>query len=448
MSTRRRPHLRLAVALSLAFILALGLAGSAAAVEIRGGDDVTIGKDEVIDDDLILGGSRVVVDGVVNGDLIVGGAEVVINGTVNGSLVAGGQSVTLNGTVNGSMYASGASVTLGSEASVGRNLFFAGYSLTTRGGSAITRDALVTGYQGILGGEVGRDVRAEVGALELDGKVGGDVRANVSEPDPTFPRIAFMPGMPTMIEPGLRVGPEAVIEGQLTYSSAVEQANAIEAQPEGGVVYQTPEPGARPEARPSPRVSFAFNVFNWFIARGREFITLLAFGALMLWKGPALLSMVTEKARTQALPAAGWGLVVIIAGYVGAFALGVLILALGILLGIATLGGLSDTVFGIGFSGLGLALTAFSFLVGYGSKLVVAYLVSQLSVQRLTPQYAGNKAVVLVVGVVLYVIVRGIPLLGWLVGVAVTLVGVGAMWLAFREWRARTAAIPPTAAAA
>jgi len=261
------------VALSLALILALGLAGSAAAVEIRGGDEVTIGKDEVIDDDLILGGSRVVVDG-----------------TVNGSLVAGGQSVTLNGRVNGSMYASGASVTLGPEASVGRNLFFAGYSLTAEGGSAITRDALVTGYQGILGGEVGRDVRA-----------------NVAEPDPAFPRIAFMPGMPSMIEPGLRVGPEAVIGGQLTYSSAVEQANAIEAQPEGGVVYQTPEPGARPEARPSPRVSFAFNVFNWFIARGREFITLLVFGALMLWKGPALLSMVTEKARTQALPAAGWG---------------------------------------------------------------------------------------------------------------------------------------------
>jgi len=282
--------IRLAVALSLALILALGLAGSAAAVEIRGGDEVTIGKDEVIDDDLILGGSRVVVDG-----------------TVNGSLVAGGQSVTLNGRVNGSMYASGASVTLGPEASVGRNLFFAGYSLTAEGGSAITRDALVTGYQGILGGEVGRDVRADTGALELNGKVGGDVRANVAEPDPAFPRIAFMPGMPSMIEPGLRVGPEAVIGGQLTYSSAVEQANAIEAQPEGGVVYQTPEPGARPEARPSPRVSFAFNVFNWFIARGREFITLLVFGALMLWKGPALLSMVTEKARTQALPAAGWG---------------------------------------------------------------------------------------------------------------------------------------------
>jgi hypothetical protein len=175
---------------------------------------------------------------------------------------------------------------------------------------------------------------------------------------------------------------------------------------------------------------------------------LLVFGALVLWKGPALLNMVIEKARTQALPAAGWGLVVIIAGYVGAFVLGVLILALGILLGIATLGGLSDTVFGIGFSGLGLALTAFSFLVGYGSKLVVAYLVSQLAVQRLTPQYAENKAVVLVVGVVLYVIIRGIPLLGWLVGIVVTLVGVGAMWLAFREWRARTAATPPTASAA
>ncbi len=449
MFTRRRPHLPLIAAVSLALILTLGLAGPVAAVEIQGGDTVTIGQEEVIDDDLILGANQVTMDGTVNGDLIAGGMEVVINGTVDGSLVVGGQSVTINGRVTGSVYGAGASITFGPEASVGRNVFLAGYSLGAKNGSVVGRDALLSGYQAILGGEVGRNVRADVGALELNGKVGGDVQANVGEPQADFPRFApaFMPGAPPMVAPGLRVGPEAEIGGQLTYTSAVEQSSAIEAQPEGGVAYQTPEPGERPEARPAPRVGFAFNLLDWFIARGREFITLLIFGAIMLWRGPALLEAVVTQAQTKALPAAGWGLVVIIGGYVGAAIAGGLILALGILLGIATLGGLSGTIFGIGFSGLGLTLTAFSFLVAYGSKLVVAYLVSRLVVQRLTPQYAGNKAVVLVVGVVLYVILRGIPLLGWLVGIGVTLVGVGAMWLAFREWRARVAT-PPTAAAA
>jgi hypothetical protein len=431
-------------ALSLALILALGLAVPAAAVEVQGGDTVTIGKDEVIDDDLILGGSRVVVDGTVNGDLIAGGTEVVVNGAVNGSLVVGGQTVTINGKVNGSVYGGGASITFGPNASVGRNVFLAGFSHTLEGGSVVGRDALLTGYQAILGGEVGRHLRADVGALELNGTVGGDAQINVGEPDSDFPQFtpSFMPGVPEMIAPGLRVGPEAEIGGTLTYTSGVEQSGAIEAQPEGGVAYQTPEPGERPEAGPSPRFGLAFNLLDWFIARGREFITLLIFGALMLWRGPALLEAVMVQARTQALPAAGWGLVVIVGGYVGAFVVGGLILALGILLGIATLGGLSDTIFGIGFSGLGLTLTVFSFLVAYGSKLAIAYLISQLVVQRLTPQYAENKAVVLVVGVVLYVILRGIPFFGWLVAIGVTLVGVGAMWLAFRERRAR-AATPP-----
>ncbi|MGH2524044.1 MAG: hypothetical protein ACRDH2_16175, partial [Anaerolineales bacterium] len=414
-------------------------AGSAAAVDIRGGDTVTIGQDEVIDDDLILGGENVVMDGTVNGDLIVGGANVVINGTVNGSLVMGGQSVTLNGRVAGSVYSSGASITFGPNASVGRNTFVAGYSFEMESGSAVARDALVAGYQGILAGEVGRDLRADVGALELNGVVGGDVQANVGEPEPGAPQFMpfFMPGMPTPIEPGLRVGPEAEIGGQLIYTSAIEQSSNIATQPGGGVVFQTPQPGEQPQAGPSPQVSVGINILNWFVARGRELITLLIFGALVLWQAPAQLNTIIEKARTQALPAAGWGLVVIIVGYAGAFIVAGLIVALGILFGIVTLGGLSGTVLGVGLSGLGLVFTVFTFLVSYGSKLVVAYLVSKLLMQRLAPQYAENKVGLLALGVVLYVIIRGIPLFGWLIGVIVTLVGVGAMWLAFREWRAR-----------
>ncbi len=444
---RPRTKVQLGLAVVLALTLAFGLAGSAAAVEIRTGDIVTIGPDEVIDDDLLLSGNQVVVNGTINGDLIVGGNEVTINGTVNGSLVMGGQSVTLNGNVTGSLYAGGAALQFGPEASVGRNLFFGGFGLKAEPGSRVGRDLLMGGYQAILDGEVGRDVKVGLGALELNGAVGGDVVADVSEPDATAPEFGpsffMMPGMPPVITPGLRVGPEASISGKLTYTSVAEQADAIQVEPEGGVIYQTPQPGEQPPSRVQPSVGIRFDILEWFIARGREFITLLIFGALIVWKLPTLLNAVTDKARTQTLPAAGWGLVVVIVGYVGAFILGAFILALGIVLGIITLGGLSETVFGVGFSALGLAFTIFTFLVSYGSKLVVAYLASLLVVRSLTPQYSENKGVVLVVGVVLYVIVRGIPLLGWFIGIAATLVGVGAMWLVFRERRSGAPTLAP-----
>jgi hypothetical protein len=99
-------------------------------------------------------------------------------------------------------------------------------------------------------------------------------------------------------------------------------------------------------------------------------------------------------------------------------------------------------VLGVGFSGLGLAFTVFTLLVSYGSKLVVAYLFGRLLLQTLAKQYAGRKFLTLFVGVVVYALVAWIPILGWLIGLVATLIGLGAMWLWFRERRVRAAPAP------
>lgn len=440
------------LAIGMALALAGGLAGSAlalneaegAAVEIRGGDTVTIAKEEVVDDDLFISAGSVVVDGTVNGDLFVTGGQAEINGVVNGSLAFGGQSLTLNGQVAGSVYAGGASVTLGPQASVGRNVYFGGFSLEAESGSVIGRDVLMGGYQALLGGEVGRDVRAGLGALQLEGTVGGDVAVDVGEPggDGQAPPSFFVfPGMPAAVAPGMRIGPEASIGGKLTYTSPVVQAEAIQSLPAGGVVYQTPRPGERPEADGG---SIVIRVGRWVWARARELITLLVLGALAVWKLPTLLNSVIEQARTRPLPAAGWGLLAVIVGYVGAGVLALVTVLLALAFGVIALGGLAGSVFGVGFSSLGLAFTIFSLLVSYGSKLVIAFLVGRLVLQRLAPQSADHKVWPLLTGVALYVLIRSIPLLGWLVGVAATLVGLGAMWLMFRGWRAQVAAAAGT----
>ena len=73
------------------FVLALFiLVPAASAYDGRGGENVVIGKDEVIDDDLFVGGSTVTVDGTVNGDLITAGQTVTINGKVTGNVIAAG----------------------------------------------------------------------------------------------------------------------------------------------------------------------------------------------------------------------------------------------------------------------------------------------------------------------------------------------------------------------
>ncbi|NIM07935.1 MAG: hypothetical protein GTO53_01960 [Planctomycetales bacterium] len=178
---------------------------------------------------------------------------------------------------------------------------------------------------------------------------------------------------------------------------------------------------------------------RWILARIREFVTLLVLGALALWLLPDLLARVVQKARRESLPSAGWGLVTVLVGYLGAALIAGLIIAIGVLLAVITLGGLARTWFGITFSTLALTFALFSLLVTFGSKLVVAYLGGDWLLARLSPESEIHRFWPLLLGVAIYVVLRGVPLLGWIFGVIVTLVGLGAMWLVYREWRAPAA---------
>lgn len=420
--------------LALALFAALGSYQTARAVEIIKGDTIPAG--ETIDDDVLISGNNVVVDGTVNGDLFAFGSTVTINGMVKGSLFAVGQTIVVNGSVDGSLYAGSSSMSLGEAASIGRNLFYGGFSLTNSSGSKVGRDFLMGGYQAILSGEVGRDLRAGLGALELNGKVGRDVEVAISESGRGFtgaPPMFLPPGAPSMINPGIRVGKGAEIGGVLKYTSPNEQQNTIAVAPVGGVVYQTPQPSQAPQQ--PPRVSPALSLGRWILARLRDFVTLLVLGGLAVWLIPAILGRWAERVQATPLPAAGWGLVAIILGYAGAALVALMIISLGIFLGVITLGGLARSVFGIGFSSLGLVFTIFTLFVSYGSKLVVSYLAGKLILARLAPQSAEQRFLPLLVGVVVYVLLRSIPFLGWLIGLLVTLLGLGAIWLVFRDER-------------
>jgi hypothetical protein len=74
-------------------------------------------------------------------------------------------------------------------------------------------------------------------------------------------------------------------------------------------------------------------------------------------------------------------------------------------------------------------------LVVYGSKVVIAYLAGRALIAGVASQYADRRGWALIVGVLIYVLIRSIPVLGWLAGALATLAGFGAMWLVFKDWR-------------
>lgn len=425
--------LRLAFIPAFALLMALFAVTGAQAVEFI--EDGRIAADETIDDDVFITGAEVVVDGTVNGDLFATGASVVINGTVRGSLFTGAQSVIVNGDVEGSFYGGATAGTLGSQANVGRNVFFGGFSFETDAGSQVGRDLLAAGYQILLSGQVGRDVNVSAAAFELDGQVGGDVRVDVGSPDETAPSFfPFMspPGAPPMVPAGIRIGEDAEIGGDLIYTSPVDQAGAIAVAPEGEVIYRTPEPTDLADVQAPRQQRIEAQIGGWILQRVRDWVTLMLLGALALWLLPAIFSSWVNRARQEPLPAAGWGLVTAILGYALLVMMGILMLMVVALLSVITLGGLASSVAGLGFSSLAVIFSLFSLIVSYISKLVASYLLGLLIMKVIAPT-SENRWWPLLIGVSLYVLIRAVPILGWLVAVIATILGLGAIFLVIRD---------------
>ncbi len=452
--------LRFTFVFLFALVLVAGTARPVAAAYID--DDGKIGTDEVIDDDVLVEGDHVVVDGTVNGILFAFGETVTINGKVNGDVFAagstveisstaeidgnvfmGGQTIRFEGKSTGSVFGGGSEMTLEETASVARNLYFGGFSFKSQSGSLIERDQFTGSYQALVSGEVGRDIQAAANAVELNGKVGRNVQIYMNETTgESMDRMPeFVPYMPVPVEPGLRVSEDASVGGTMTYTSPVPQTDTIQGVAPEQLIYQTPMPVPEDPQRPivRPRIETRLPVLHWFFDFLRELAALLIFGGLALWLMPKVTQKVIDQARANPLPSAGYGLLTVLLGWVIAFVAASLIFGVGLLLTLLTLGAVSGPVFGLGFSALGLAVAVFGFLVSTGSKVVFSVLIGQLLVGKIAPQASHPKVWALLTGVLIYALIRPIFLLGWLVAIIATVVGVGAMYLAYRAGRAPAA---------
>jgi cytoskeletal protein CcmA (bactofilin family) len=454
----------ISLAVILAVVMVVGGVSSVQAAEFPGGGTIPAGQ--TINDDVFLSSQNVTVDGTVNGMLIAGGTNIIINGTVNGdallmggmvtisekgsingNLFMAGTSLQVNGKVTGSVFGGSRDMTVGPSASIARNMYYGGYSLETKSGSLDSTDVFMGGYQAILSGNIGRDLNFAGGALQLNGNVGRNVTVDIgapSEQSMNFMGMSFfqqpgVPPMPEAIPSGLHISSTATIGGKLTYTSEVEQANAIQAQPAGGIVYQTPVPQEQPEAKPQP-VTTRFPFLRWLFNQARSFVTLLILGALALWLLPSLFQRIVVQAETKPLPAAGFGCLTVIVGYAGFLFALLLVLLVAVIIFIISLGGLGRAFLGISLSSLGALFAAFTLLVTYGSKLIVAYLIGDLLMRKVSPQASHFRIWAFLLGLVIFSLVYAIPGFGWLIGVAATLVGLGAMLLVYLNSRTPTTA--------
>jgi cytoskeletal protein CcmA (bactofilin family) len=415
-SLRSHPLLILGL---LAGLLALFAAAPARAAEIRSGNDVVIGRGEVIAGDLYVAANSVTVDGTIKGDLVAVGSQVTVNGVIEGDLLAAAQAIAINGTVRDDARAAGQAILLGPSGRVDGDLAVGGLSLENQPGSVVQGDVLVGAYQALLAGSIGRNITGGLDRLELRGSVGGDVDISVGgDSDPSA--VQFSPAGPLplpRVQPNLTLADSARIGGKLSYRSSTTAAINPSAQVAGAVTFESVPAQAAPAQPILPGLTYL-----------QRFTGLLLVGLLLLWLAPAWTKRLADTVEARPLPSLGWGLVAFFAFIGAVLAALVLTIALAIVLGWLTLGGLVGMTLVLGLLLNAMLVTSYIAFVAYVAQIVVGYVAARWLLRRAQPAWAERQVVPLALGVLLYVVLRAIPWLGPLVGIVVVLVGLGALW--------------------
>jgi len=420
---------RVTLAFGLVLVLASTFTSPALAGEIVTGEpDAIIPEDEVIDDDLVITGARVEVNGTVTGDLFAAGQQVIINGVVEGNVFAAGQFITVNGKIDGGMIVMSYSFTVGPQADVARNVYFGGFAFEAQEGSNIGRNLYAGNYQTVLNGVIGRDVTVGAGAFEVNGQVGGDIYAEIGKLDEQFDEssqywTAWLPGGVSLIAPGLRVGEDAQVDGEFVYA-----IRPVDVEP--------PEvPDVTFAVREATQGAAGWAIANWVRTRLGEFVSLLIVGGLLLYFQRQNLSRVAQQIKERPLPSLGWGLVVFLLFPVAVLIAIALLIALVILGSIITLGSLTGTLIQLGGVTIASVCAVFGFLLWLVTKAVFGYLVGWLILTQLSPETLQGRwgnALALLIGVLLYEIARAVPILGALFALLVVLIGIGAIFEVLR----------------
>ncbi len=387
-------------------LLSFGLPVPVHAQSLVYGDTVPAGT--VVDQNVMLVGQNVTVAGTVNGDVSILGNQVTINGTINGSLILLGQNAVIGGSISGGVYAAVLTLELNAPASLGRDLYLLTVSVESAASSAIHRDLFAITLDAGLNGQVGRNLHTSIGPLQLYNSL---MRLLGFEELTIKLHIEIPPG-------SFQPGP---------------------ASP-AGVVGLT-KVGFRPaHLRVAPKAIFQAQPFDWStwgINLARDWIVLAVLGLLAFWLAGGILARSGTALQARPWRTTALGLLVFVIS-LNLFALALLVAALFFVLGLAMnslgLWQLSIALWIVVYSTLALLLTVLWFFIAYGTKLIVIYMVFTWLFTRINPSSA-MKVLALVVGALIYSLLRSTPYLGWIVDVLVTAGGMGGAWLAYRMAR-------------
>jgi len=418
----------------------------------------SLGPGEEVDDDLFLQGSEVKVAGHVHGVLFAVGEDILIesgaiidndvylfgksisiedNVEIEGNLFIAGQNVNLQTDIQRNLAVSAATLEIGTTVNVGRNLFFAGFHLNQSSGSQIQDNLYAACYQISINGQIEKNFRVSAVAVQLNGEVNRNAEVSIDASGDDEGIRIWLPYMqqfniPDLMPTGLLVGDQAKIGGQLIYTSAKSLEENLKNLPIGGVVENILDSEPQ-QGKGSDNVvlenPFLLRVFRLV----RQLIGLLFF-AILGWKfGRRYIKEASQTAISKPLNSLGVGFVCTLVVYLGGLIFSILLIILVLLLRVFTLNHLSSLLFFLGVAGIILVFTLFGILLVYVSKFILAYWIGNRILFK-TQFFKENKdAWSLINGILVLLLLDAIPVFGWIFGVLVSLIGVGAIWFTLQS---------------
>ena len=319
-------------------------------------------------------------DIAIEDNLIVVSGEIEINGTVKGDVFAAGGEIHIRGIIEGDLMAAGGNIMIHEGAVIQKNAHLAGGQITIDG--SVNKDINLFTGEGYISGPVKGNIRAEAGSLQLNSIVSGSIKASAEN---------------------ITLKAKSIIDGDFKYKSPNDPIKEEGSQVKGATIkLEDTSQLVNKYSQTSFWASFFTSIVSYWII-GMLF---LAFFANCVQRNTILL-------QNQFWKNMGIGLLSIIVSIITSIILMVTII--GIPLGIITL-----------FA---------SIVLIYLGQLSFAFYLTQ-KMAKIAFDQEHNRittALLLFISILLLSLVELLPVIGGLIKVGLTLVGIGTVITAKRE---------------
>ena len=349
------------------------------ATEFKGGKNIFVPEDSIVDDDLVATCGNMRFDGNVTGNLIAGCQSLVQRGKVFGSVLSAGQNIDILGEVGGSVIAFAQNVNINGD--INYNLIAISAALNIKHEGKINRDVSFLGGTLSVDGEIGRKLKAQCGEAVISGTINGDVSIDAE-------KVTLLP--------------TAVIQGNFTYESEKEARIEEGAQIKGETSWKKPKPKEKKEKAAQ----------NFLIYKSLSILALFLTGVVLTLLSGKFVKSAKDRVLSSFLKSLGLGFVFMVC------------IPIAILILLVTLIGIPLAVISI-----------FGYLVlFYLAKVFVGMAVGEKLILALKKQGGASWVWSLLLGLIILTILTNLPYLGWIFYVVILFAGFGAALAACKEF--------------